>query len=324
MKKLSFVIPCYRSENSITAVVSEIDDALRDGGYQYEIILVNDNSPDDVWSVICDLCEKRDDVIGLNLAKNFGQHSALMAGYRHVTGDYVFTMDDDGQTPAEAIPILLSKLMEGFDVVYGKYEERKDSTFRKLGSRFNNYMMEKMIGKPKEIHLTSFFVARRFVIDKICEYHNPFPYIWGLVVRTTHNIANVTITHRERSGGDSGYTLRKLLHLWVNGLTAFSVKPLRVASMFGMLVSVVGFFALIYTIVDRILNPDMPPGYSAMMSAILIVGGVLMILLGMLGEYIGRIYICINDSPQYVIRDSRGVIYDRKGKDDGEIDSADA
>jgi undecaprenyl-phosphate 4-deoxy-4-formamido-L-arabinose transferase len=237
MEKLSFVIPCYRSENTILAVVAEIDGAVRDSGHPYEIILVSDHSPDDVWQVICELCEQRDDIIGINLAKNFGQHSALMAGYRYCSGDYIFTMDDDGQTPAEAIPVLLAKLHEGYDVVYGKYEERKDSAFRKMGSRVNNYMMEKMIGKPKEVHLTSFFVARKFVIEKICEYSNPFPYIWGLIVRTTHNIANVAINHRDRAGGVSGYTLRKLLHLWVNGLTAFSVKPLRIASAFGIIVS---------------------------------------------------------------------------------------
>ena len=306
MEKLSFVIPCYRSQKTILAVVAEIDAVVASLGCQAEIILINDHSPDDVWQVIDELCAQRPDIIGLNLAKNFGQHSALMAGYRECTGDFVFTLDDDGQTPAEAIPVLLAKLGEGYDVVYGRYGERKDNAFRKAGSRLNNYMMEKMIGKPKEVHLTSFFCARRFIIDEVVKYSNPFPYIWGLIVRSTHNIANVEISHRGRIGGSSGYTLSRLIHLWVNGLTAFSIKPLRIATAIGVVFAFAGFIALIYTVVDKLfIRPDIPAGYSAMMSALLIIGGILMIMLGLLGEYIGRIYICINDSPQYVIKERR-------------------
>jgi len=306
--KISIVIPCYRSESTIITVIAEIDCVLQNLGYKYEIVLINDNSPDNVWAIIDNLCSNRKDIIGLNLAKNFGQHSALMAGYRQCSGDYIITMDDDGQTPSDEIKVLINKLEEGFDVVYGKYTERKDNVFRRFGSKVNNYMMEAIIGKPKDVHLTSFYISRKYIIDEICKYQNPYPYIWGLIVRTTHNIANVTINHHTREGGSSGYTLTKLLRLWMNGFTAFSVKPLRIATGFGLLVSIIGFFVTIYTVVDKLLHPDIQAGYSALMSAILIIGGVLMILLGMIGEYIGRIYICINNSPQYVIRDKRNVI----------------
>ena len=284
-------------------VVHEIDDVVKNMGYNYEIILVNDSSPDHVWTVIVELCNCRKDIVGINFAKNFGQHAALMAGYRQCTGDYIFTLDDDGQTPADEIPVLLHKLLEGYDVVYGKYEERKDNAFRKLGSKANNAMLESIIGKPKEVHLTSFYVAKKYVIDEICMYRNPYPYLWGLIVRTTGSIANQTIHHNDREEGTSGYTLIKLLKLWLNGFTAFSVKPLRIATGFGVLVSFIGFIIAILTVINKLLNPEIMAGYSSLMAAILIIGGIIMMLLGMLGEYIGRIYICMNDSPQYVIKE---------------------
>ena len=307
MKKLSFVIPCYRSEKTIQTVVRDIDNVLAAMNYRYEIVLVNDNSPDNVWSVIAELCEQRENIIGINFAKNFGQHSAIMAGFRQVSGDFVFTLDDDGQTPADEIPKLLAKCDEGYDVVFGEYAERKDNAFRKFGSKANNYMLENIVGKPADVHLTSFYVARKFVIEEICKYHNPYPYLWGLIVRTTSNIANVTIRHNNREEGSSGYTLTKLIRLWLNGFTAFSVKPLRIATAFGGIISVLGFVYAIFTIINRLLHPEIAAGFSSLMSAILIIGGMIMILLGMLGEYIGRIYICINESPQYVVKEIKNM-----------------
>lgn len=304
-KRISFVIPCYRSEHTIAAVVDEIRNAMavRGGEYDYEVILVNDCSPDNVWEVIKTLALNDKKVHGLQLAKNFGQHSALMAGYGIASGDMVVTLDDDGQTPALEVFRLVDKLEQGFDVVYGYYEERKDNLFRKMGSAVNNFMSEAMIGKPKDVHLTSYFIARRYVIDEIIKYRNPFPYIWGLVVRTTKNIANVPITHRTREDGSSGYTLGKLLGLWMNGFTAFSVKPLRIATICGCICAALGFIGIIYTVVMKLVTPDMVAGYSSLMAVLLFIGGMLMLMLGLIGEYIGRIYICINDSPQYVIKE---------------------
>ncbi|MDR3363336.1 MAG: glycosyltransferase family 2 protein [Clostridiales Family XIII bacterium] len=306
MKKLSIVIPCYRSEHTIAAVVSEIDEALAGAGYSYEIVFVNDGSPDGVWPVIAKLCEARKDLIGINLAKNFGQHSALMAGYRACAGDIVVTMDDDGQTPAFGIPALAAGVENGADVVYGCYESRRDSAFRKLGSKLNNRLLESFIGKPKDVQLTSFFAAKRYIIDEICKYANPYPYIWGLIVRSTGSIANVAIEHRGRASGASGYTLKKLFDLWMNGFTAFSVKPLRLATNFGLVISVVGFAAAIFTIANKILHPEISAGYSSLMAVLLVVGGILMILIGMLGEYIGRMYISMNEAPQYVVKEEIG------------------
>lgn len=302
MEKLSFVIPCYGSEHTIEDVTNQIKEVMQNRReYDYEIVLVNDCSPDNVWQVISGLCKRDSHIRAIRLAKNFGQHSALMAGYSYVTGDYVATLDDDGQTPAEEVFKLVDKVKEGYDVAYGYYSERKDNLFRKFGTFVNNKMLEMMIEKPKDVHLTSYFVAKRYIIDEITKYQNPYPYIWGLVLRTTKNIVNVEIKHKERAEGKSGYTLGKLLNLWMNGFTAFSVKPLRLATCVGAVTSGVGVLFIIFTIVKKLMYPDLVPGYSSLMAVLLFIGGMLMVMLGLIGEYVGRIYICINASPQFVI-----------------------
>ncbi|MBQ4529125.1 MAG: glycosyltransferase family 2 protein [Lachnospiraceae bacterium] len=302
MEKVSFVIPCYGSEHTIETVTQQIKAVMGTRKeYDYEIILVNDYSPDNVWSVITRLCQEDGHIRAVKLAKNFGQHSALMAGYTFVTGDYIATLDDDGQTPAEEVFKLIDKVKEGYDVAYGYYAERKDNIFRKFGTLMNNKMLETMIEKPKNIHLTSYFVAKRYIVEEITKYQNPYPYIWGLVLRTTRNIVNVEINHQERKEGKSGYTFAKLINLWMNGFTAFSVKPLRIATGVGAVTSVLGVAFIIFTIVKKLLNPELVPGYSSLMAVLLFIGGMLMVMLGLIGEYVGRIYICINASPQFVI-----------------------
>lgn len=302
MEKISFVIPCYGSEHTIANVTEQIKRVMDTRTqFDYEILLVNDCSPDNVWKVITGLCEKDSHIRAIKLAKNFGQHSALMAGYTFVTGDFIATLDDDGQTPAEEVFKLVDKVKEGYDVAYGYYPERKDNIFRKFGTLMNNKMLEMMIEKPKNVHLTSYFVAKRYIIDEITKYQNPYPYIWGLVLRTTKNIVNVEINHKEREEGKSGYTFAKLINLWLNGFTAFSVKPLRLATGVGACTSVVGVIFIIFTIVKKLMNPELVPGYSSLMAVLLFIGGMLMVMIGLVGEYVGRIYICINASPQFVI-----------------------
>lgn len=303
-KLVSFVIPCYRSSQTIGGVVEEIDTAMKGlAGYKYEIVLINDASPDDTFEVIRTLCTGRRDICGVNLAKNFGQHAALMAGFRHAQGDLVVCLDDDGQTPAGEVGKLLDKLEEGYDVVYAKYAHKQHSLFRNFGSRINDRMTRIMLGKPKELYISSYFVMKKFVAEELIRYENPFPYVIGLVLRTTKKIANVEVTHREREIGTSGYTLGKLLGLWFNGFTAFSIKPLRIATVIGVASACGGFLYGIYTIVKKFVNPAVPVGFSAMMAALVFFCGLILMMLGMIGEYIGRIYISMNNSPQYVIRE---------------------
>ncbi len=313
MQKVSFVIPCYRSAKTITGVVDEIFATMAGSKeYEYEIILVNDASPDDTFEVIRGLCEVHSEVSGLNLAKNFGQHAALMAGMRHATGDIVVCLDDDGQTPADEVGKLLDKLASGYDVVYAKYQHKQHSGFRNFGSKVNELMTRVMLGKPKELYVSSYFAAKRFIIDNVLTYENSYAYVIGLILRATKNIANVDVTHRERVEGTSGYTIKKLFGLWFNGFTAFSIKPLRIATFIGVICACGGFLYGLYTIIKRFVLPDIPLGYSATMSALVFIGGMLMLMLGLIGEYIGRIYISMNHSPQYVIRDYVGQVSERK------------
>ena len=304
MKKVSFVIPCYRSESTLPHVIAEIEekmDAIK--RYQYDIFLVNDCSPDGTFQVIRRLCQEHENIRGIDFSRNFGQHAALMAGLRHSDGDYVVCLDDDGQTPANEVDKLLEKLEEGYDAVYARYDHKQHSAFRNMGSRLNELMTRMMLQKPAELYISSYFAVRRFVVEDMARYENSYPYVIGLVLRATRNITNVSVTHREREVGTSGYTLKKLIGLWFNGFTAFSVKPLRITTAVGGASAVVGFLYGIYTIVKRFLNPAVPMGFSSLMSAQVFFGGMIMLMLGLIGEYIGRIYISLNNSPQYVIRE---------------------
>ena len=307
MKKVSFVIPCYRSENTLEGVILEIKEAMNKlEKYTYEVILINDSSPDNTWKTIEKLSNQNENIIGINFSKNFGQHAALMAGMRETTGDYVVCLDDDGQTPANEVDKLLAALEEGADAVYARYGNKKHSLFRNFGSRVNDMMTRIMLGKPKELFISSYFGVKRFVVEDMVRYQNSYPYVIGLVLRATKKIVNVDVTHREREEGRSGYTLKKLLGLWFNGFTAFSVTPLRIATVFGVFCAVVGFAYGLYLFIRRLVDPNMVMGFSSIMCTILFVGGMLMIMLGLVGEYIGRIYICLNNSPQYVIREKTG------------------
>ena len=306
MRKLvSFVIPCYRSEQTIGGVVEEINSTMADlPQYTYEIILVNDASPDNTFETIRDLSQKQSNICGINLAKNFGQHAALMAGFHYVHGEIVVCLDDDGQTPANEVGKLLHGIEEGADVVYARYAAKQHSAFRNFGSKVNELMTRVMLEKPKELYISSYFAAKRFVVEEMTRYQNPYPYVIGLVLRSTKKIINVEVTHREREVGTSGYTIGKLLNLWFNGFTAFSVKPLRLATVMGIASACVGFLYGIYTIIKKFVNPDVVIGFSALMAAIVFFGGLILLMLGIIGEYIGRIYISLNNSPQFVIRES--------------------
>lgn len=302
---ISFVIPCYNSMNSISSVVDEIDATMNlHEEYDYEIILVNDSSPDDVWSVIKRLAEEKNYIKAISFSKNFGQHSALMAGYRACTGDIIVSADDDGQTPIDQVFKMIDLLSEDVDVVYARYATIKQSLGRRMGTWFNGKMNEILLGKPKGLFASSYYVMKRFVALDMIKYDNPYPYIGGLVFRTTKKIINVDVDHREREDGKSGYSLSKLIKLWMNGFTAFSVVPLRFSSLIGVICAIIGFIFGIVTIIRKLVIPDISVGWSSTVAIMLFIGGLIMLMLGMIGEYIGRIYISINNSPQYVIKES--------------------
>ena len=304
---ISCIIPCYGSQNTIAYVVKELQEAFESRNVSdYEVILVNDSSPDGVYEVIRDICNNEPKVKALDLAKNFGQHNALMAGVKHAQGDVCVFLDDDGQTPGSEIWRLIDALEDGCDAVFAKYKNKRHSIWRNIGSSINDFMAKNLIGKPKNLSISSYFACRGFVSDEVKRYNGRYPYMAGLILRTTGRIKNVEITHRERKTGRSGYTMRKLLALWLNGFTAFSVRPLRIATIIGCVVATSGFAYGAFLVIRRFAVPEIPIGFTSLMAVQLLVGGMIMIMLGLIGEYVGRIYININSSPQYVVREKLG------------------
>jgi len=320
MKKLSFVIPCYRSEKSVGGVIQEIIQTVTDDGrYDYEIVCVNDYSPDGTLEVLKSLAKDNEKIKVISFSRNFGQHSALMAGFNHAKGDIIVCLDDDGQNPPSEMLKLIDKLEEGdYDLVSAKYKEKKHSLFRRLGTKLSFWMSTTLVGKPKDVDLNSYYVFKSYIVNEIVKYKNAYPFVHGLILRVTRNMTNVVIEHKEREHGTSGYSMKKLFLLWLNGFTAFSEKPLRIASFLGVICSLFGFGFGIFTAVRKILDPTIPLGYSSIMTALFILSGIIMLFLGLLGEYIGRIYISINNAPQFAIRETYNIDGDEKNESEEE------
>lgn len=312
--KISFVIPCYNSSKNICRVIEEIDRTMiARREVDYEIVLVNDCSKDNTAEVIKSIARERLDVIAIDLAKNVGQPNALLAGLNYVSGDYIMTSDDDGQTPVGRVFDFLEEINRGYDVVCARYTERNQpSLFRRIGSYFNRKMSDWLIEKPKGTYMAAFFMAKRYIIDEMVKYRQPYPYISGIILRTTQNVGNIDIEQRERVSGHSGYNIKKLLKLWLNGFTAFSIKPLRVAVGVGFVFAFLGLLTAVITVMRRLLITDIQVGWSSLMAVNLLIGGVILIFLGLIGEYIGRIYMCINETPQYVVKEIVGKEDERK------------
>lgn len=322
-KKLSFVIPCYYSEKTIETVITRIiDTVIRDNRYDYEIVCVNDGSTDGTYAVLRELAVNTKIKV-IDLSRNFGQHSALMAGFRHVEGDIIVCLDDDGQNPPEEMFRLIDKLEEGYDLVSAKYPKDKRGFIRRFGSKISFAMSRYLIDMPRDIELNSYYVMKRFVVDEIVKYRNAYPFVHGLALRVTRKIANVEVSHDNRMVGNSGYNLNRLINLWLNGFTSFSEKPLRIASIVGMISAGVGMVYAIFIIIRRLMGDIVATGYSSMMAALLIFCGMIMLFLGLLGEYVGRIYICINNAPQYAIRATKNVEILGEIKSEDEINEED-
>lgn len=302
---LSFVIPCYRSENTITRVIEEIISVVSErSNYEYEIICINDCSPDGVISVLENLSAQNDRIKVIDFAKNMGKHSAVLAGYAVASGDYIVTLDDDFQSPVCNLWMLIEPLEnDKCDVSTANYKKKKQSWWKNAGSSFNHLISSFLLDKPRSLRFENFSAMKLFVAKEMTKYKNPYPFLDGLIVRATNRILAVEMEERERSDTNkTGYTLKKSIDLFVNGFTTFSVKPLRISTTIGFLASLLGFFWAIVTLIRKIRNPAMEIGYASMLIFLLILGGLILMSQGMLGEYIGRIYICLNASPQYVIR----------------------
>lgn len=300
---LSIVIPVYNGEKTIGRLV---DGLVKELGnlYKLEVVLVNDSSPDNSETVCISLFERYKGIVKFySLSKNVGEHSAVMAGLSKTTGDYVVIMDDDFQNPISEVIKLIDKFKEGdYDVVYSYYKEKKHSFLRNIGSRFNDRVANFMLKKPKDLYLSSFKALNRFLVDEILKYEGPFPYIDGLILQVTNKIGRVMVEHHPRIEGRSGYTLKKLLSLWLNMFTSFSILPLRFAILIGLIFSLLGLFLGVYIFFEKLSNPELPIGYASLAVIVSIFAGVQLIMIGMVGEYLGRVFLTLNKKPQYTIK----------------------
>lgn len=304
---ISIIIPCYNSEQSISEVVLLIDKEMNNLCKSYELVLVNDNSKDNTYLKIKELCDKYSNITGINLSRNFGQHNAIMAGLNHISKDseFVLFLDDDLQTHPSQICKLIHKINEGNDVVYGIYNEKHHSIFRNLGSKFNSWTIRLLTDRPKHLRTSSFWIARRFICDEIIKYKSSYPFLSGLVFRVTHNVGNVYIEHFQRKYGKSNYNIKRLIKLW-STLINFSVVPLRISIIFGSILGVLGFLTTFVILIKKYLNPAVPIGWSSIMATMFILSGINLIFMGIIGEYIGRIFMASNDKPQFIVKEIVG------------------
>lgn len=305
LEKISFCIPCYRSAKTIGIVIEDIKKIVleREKEFDYEIICVVDGSPDNVFDILSAMAKQDFRIKVINFAKNFGQGNARMASMLYATGDYIVCLDDDGQCPMSEFWNLFKPIENGSDVSIARYPKKKQSVFKNFGSYVNKVMVKTLLDVPKDFTMSNFYVIKRYVVKQIIKYDNPYPYMTGLITRVTSSICHVKMEENERLEGKTGYTFKKLIGLWVNGLTAFSVIPLRISSVAGIICSLLGFIIGAITVIRKLLGADITAGWSSMVSIMLFMGGLIMLMLGMIGEYLGRIYICLNKSPQYVVKD---------------------
>jgi len=301
---VSVVIPCYKSAATIGKVVRMTREELLRGGYGYEFVLVNDGSPDGgaTFAAIRALCEEDPQVKGIDLLRNFGQHGAIMAGLNQTHGDLVLLMDDDMQTHPSQVHLLLEKMAEGYDIVYGIYKKHKNGPVKNLTSWFNKVSSDILLGRPKNIQSSNFWLITRAVCDEVITYKSFNPYVDGIFYRTSHRIGNVVVEHHKREVGTSNYTFRKMLKLWMAYFN-YSVVPLRIASVIGIVTAGIGFLAGLVTLIRKLLNPSMTVGWASIVCILLVFFGLTLLVLGIIGEYIGKIMLTINNTPQYIVRE---------------------
>ena len=303
---LSIVVPVYRSADCLEALIAAISATLVPLGVPYEVVLVNDCSPDESWTVIEQLCRHHANVVGVDLRRNFGQDSAILTGIRVTCGQYIAVMDDDLQHDPKDIPSLVAELETGFDVVYAQFRKRRQKIWKNLGSWFAGKVAEWVLNKPKNVYLSPYKAFRREVADLICNYHGAEPYIDGLLLQVTSRITQVPVEHRPRHSGQSTYTLWESIRIWTRIAFSFSVKPLRLVTVLGLAFSLLGVLVGIAVILYRLSSPESFPestaGWASLIVAVLFLGGIQMIFFGILGEYAGRTYLRANDQPQTAVR----------------------
>ena len=304
---ISFVIPCYYSENTIGKEVEAIIEQFKDNdGYECEFVLVNDGSKDGTFDVIQGLCEKYPFVKGINLMRGFGQHNAQMAGLSYASGKYIMGMDDDLQTHPSQVFKLIHKIEEGYDVVYGEYPQSKNGFFKKLSSSFNKFTSRILLDMPAEIVATNFWIITDKVRDEVIKYSCFNPVLDAIFYQVTHNFGRVDVEHYKRESGKSGYTFRKLVRLWLSYWN-YSVMPLRISFLIGFLSATLGIVVTFWVIYKKITDPVLPMGWASTLCLMTLLFGAVLMVLGVVGEYLGKAILILNKTPQYIVRESINV-----------------
>ncbi|GHT91534.1 glycosyl transferase [Spirochaetia bacterium] len=300
--KLSICIPVYNGAKTVGRLIENAQTELQE--YEVEFVLVNDGSHDNSDEVCTAIANKKANVKYICLRRNFGEHNAVMCALNYCTGDYAVIIDDDFQNPpAEIKKLIYESLKENFDVVYARYNQKKDSVFRNLGSRFNDIISTWLLNKPKDLYLCSFKLIKKEVIGEIIKYKGPFPYIDGLILRCTSSISSVCVEHLQRKEGRSNYTFAKLVSLWLNMFINFSIKPLRIVMLIGFITALACMALAIGFVIEKIMRPEIPPrGWATMAVIMLFIGGIQMFGIGLVGEYIGKNYLDKNGTPQWVVK----------------------
>jgi glycosyltransferase involved in cell wall biosynthesis len=296
------VIPLYHSAQSIGPLLREIESLAIEGGH--EVVLVNDGSRDATAAVCREFAGiSRIPVTFVEHARNFGEHNAVLTGYRHARGAHLVNIDDDGQNPpGEAVRLWQHAKTQGLDVVYGHYRTKEHSLFRNFGSWFTNRITDWVLDKPTGFYLSSFRCVSAFAAREAARYAGPFPYIDGLLLQVTQNIGALTVEHSGRATGRSGYTVRRLLRLWVSTFVNFSVMPLRLATLLGLIMAFVGLGGLAIVFYLRLTGKGPDYGWGTLMGALLVFSGAQLVMLGLIGEYLGRMFLTVNNRPQSVVR----------------------
>lgn len=301
--ELSFVIPVYNGSGSIEAVVEQIHAHF--SHLDFEVVLVNDGSIDESEKVCRALVERSPGTVRfVHLARNFGEHNAVLAGLNHSCGNFVATLDDDGQNPPAEVARMYDAIRaRNYDVVFGRYRVKRHSRFRNLGSWFNDRVATFALGKPRDLYLSSFKVMNRFIVNEITKYTGPFPHIDGLILRATRNLGQVEVEHLPRSKTTSNYTFSRLFSLWLNIVLNFSIAPLRIAAVAGVMIALFSAFLMVGVIIDKLyLNPDVAIGVPTVLLFIVFFAGIELVILGVIGEYLGRLFLDHSKSPQFTVR----------------------
>ena len=302
MKNISVIIPVYNSADTIVSLHRRIVSVFTMLVVDYEIIFINDSSGDESSDIIHHLAENDSNVICIDLNKNYGQHNALLCGIRQAKYEFIVTLDDDLQNPPEEIPKLLEKLDQGYDVVYGYPKNEQHGLFRNIASMITKMALKTTMGVSIARHVSAFRVFRTGLRDSFSDYKGSFISIDVLLSWGTNSFSAIPVNHEQRAEGKSNYTVRKLINHALNMITGFSVLPLQIASIMGIVLSIFGLFVLIYVVGRFLLQGSPMPGFPFIASIISIFSGAQLLAIGIIGEYLARMHFRTMDKPQYLIK----------------------